>query len=327
MPQAPAKSLLTFRRLLVWATFATFILIALGAGVRVADAGVSCPDWPKCYGQWLPFPAPEGGYVAEGVTYTLIQVLLEWSHRLLAALVGGLFLLILAKAWQLRRTNKRFFPLTVLALVALISQIKLGGLTVWLDNVNWSVALHLGNALVFYGLVLLTLMAAIRPPKSQGLRAQNLSKAILWCAPFMVFATMVLGAMVSTSYGGGVCGGLMSCMGIWWPTDDPTQALHMAHRYAATLTLLTAIAVFLATRNEASALAKTGRIFLVFTLIQAGVGTLVLYSFSHYANLYQVLSVGHLAWGTVLYTVALTGVIKLYWGEKDPTAKTLPGHP
>ena len=313
--------------LLVWTVLSTFVLIALGAWVRVADAGLSCPDWPMCYGQWLPFPAPEGGYVAEGVTYTLGQVLLEWGHRLLAAIVGFLFIGVLFQAWCLRHKNSRFFKLALAAFIVLFLQIKLGGLTVILDNVNWSVALHLGNAIIFYTLLLLLLMAAIRPPKSAGIKAEPLVKTSLWAAPVMVYITMILGAMVSTSHGGGVCGGLFDCAGTWWPADDPIQSLHMLHRYAAFLTLLTAFAVFAATRHAAGPLAKTGRIFLIFTLIQGLVGVVVLYSFSHYAWAYQGLSVFHLAWGTVLYTVALTGVVKLYWGTKDPNAKTLPGHP
>mgnify|MGYP005840430053 CR=1 FL=1 len=315
------------QRLLVWTVVATFILIALGASVRVADAGLSCPDWPLCYGQWLPFPAPEGGYVAEGVTYSLTQVLLEWGHRLLAAVVGFMFIAVLFSAWRLRRENSRFFPLALAAFLVLFVQIKLGGLTVILDNVNWSVAVHLGNAIVFYALLLLLLMAAIRPSGSKGITADFITKSALWAAPIMVYITMLLGAMVSTSHGGGVCGGLFDCAGRWWPTSDPIQSLHMLHRYAAFLTLLTAIAVFAATRHASGPLAKTGRIFLIFTLIQGVVGVVVLYSFSHYAWAYQALSVFHLAWGTVLFTVALTGVVKLYWGGKDPNAKTLPGHP
>lgn len=316
----------TFRRLLVLTVTTTFLLIVLGAWVRVAEAGLSCPDWPMCYGQLLPFPAPEGDYMAEGVRYSLGQVLLEWGHRLLAAVVGGLFVAVLYMAWRLRRENPRFLPVAVAAFVILAVQIKLGGLTVIMDNINWSVALHLGNAVLFYTLLLLLLMAVIRPPMSHGLVATGSGKLTLWTAPVMVFITMILGAMVSTSHGGGVCGGLFDCAGSWWPTDDPIQALHMLHRYAALLTVLTAIAVFLATRSEVPPLAKTGRIFLIFTAVQVIVGMLVLYSFSHYAWAYQVLSIFHLAWAVVLYTVGLTGVVKIYWGIKDPNAKTLPGH-
>ncbi len=321
------STLLNLRRFLVWTTIATFILIILGAAVRVAEAGVSCPDWPTCYGQWLPFPAPDGGFIDEaGVAFTTTQVLLEWSHRLLASLVGFIFLAATFYAYKASSINYRLPVLASLAILALISQIRLGGVTVWLDNVNWSVTLHLGNALVFYGLLIMLLMAASRPACSKGIDAPLAIRILFWLALIMVTTTMLLGAMVSTSYAGGVCGGLFSCAGEWWPQNDTSQQLHMLHRIAALLTFLTSMAIFLNTRNQHKELAKTGRILMIFIVLQAAIGTFVLYSFSGYASVYKILSVTHLGWGTVVFTVALTGVVKLYWGAKDPNIKILPGH-
>ena len=33
-----------------------YALIVLGAVVRTTNSGLSCPDWPTCYGHWLPLP-------------------------------------------------------------------------------------------------------------------------------------------------------------------------------------------------------------------------------------------------------------------------------
>ena len=45
-----------FRRLAGATIAATFILIVLGAVVRSTGSGLACPDWPRCYGLWLPTP-------------------------------------------------------------------------------------------------------------------------------------------------------------------------------------------------------------------------------------------------------------------------------
>jgi len=74
-----------------FSTLATHLVVALvalvviGGATRVMQAGLACPDWPLCYGRWLP-----GGQMN-------LQVFLEWFHRLDAFLVGvALFVQALA---------------------------------------------------------------------------------------------------------------------------------------------------------------------------------------------------------------------------------------
>lgn len=320
------KTLSRMRVVTLVATLVTFAIIVVGAAVRVADAGISCPDWPKCYGLWFPFIGHEGGFVSEGVHYTEFQVFLEWFHRLLAGVVGFILLAMAYMAWTVRKVHGRVWRLTIAALVVLLLQIKLGGLTVILQNINWSVALHLGNALIFYGLLVALMMALTRKPNSKGLPADGITKTLIMLSLVMVYVTALLGAMVSSSHAGAICGGLFSCNGVWWPEADAHQDLHMTHRFGAFLTLLTVVALWLQTRKAHVGLAKSGRILLVFVLLQAALGVATLYSFTYFPQHYQLLSVAHLGWATVVFTVALAAFAKLFIGVKDPKIKGVPFH-
>ena len=38
------------KTLSLWSGILGFVVVALGAWTRLADAGLGCPDWPGCYG-------------------------------------------------------------------------------------------------------------------------------------------------------------------------------------------------------------------------------------------------------------------------------------
>ena len=308
----------------LWLIVLTWILIVIGGATRVWDAGLSCPDWPHCYGLWWPWPesrvtALNGvGYVVQGVHYSAFQVALEWGHRLLAALVGGVLLITLGvSAWQ-RTLRAAAVPFAV-AIGLLLIQIKLGAVTVWLGNIHWSVAIHLGNAMLFLAALVwlrrrLALAVVSPMPSAAPQQASAAITAALVGFAALVWATMLAGGMTSSAHAGGVCGGLFSCAGEWFPGDFQ-QALHMVHRALALLVVAASVGLLIGCKRKAPHLRPMALRLHLIMWGQVALGIATLYSFSLYPAVYYYLSVAHLAWGTLLFMAAIGAVLAAVHGN------------
>jgi cytochrome c oxidase assembly protein subunit 15 len=91
-------------RLLVLALFITFDLVMFGAFVRVADAGLGCPDWPGCYGKVTPLGAIQE-ISAEALErphgpVTVFKAWVEMLHRYIAGALGVLIICLAWLAWR-----------------------------------------------------------------------------------------------------------------------------------------------------------------------------------------------------------------------------------
>ena len=309
----------TFLRLLSATLLLTYLLIIVGGATRVFDAGISCPDWPHCYGYYIPFPESKipGGYMVGTTHFTWWQVALEWSHRTLASIVGVALIAVIAFAIRNRTTLEHaMLPLST-AIVLLVIQIGLGGLTVLKSNIHWSVMIHLGCAMLFFG----ALAWLRRAVASEGLREPVLApcatKAVFYVFAALVFVTMLIGAFVSSSHGGGSCGGLFSCIGNWMPSPkvDLQQHVHMQHRFFATFTVIVSILMLILAKRTAPALRPSALHGHIMVWGQVVLGIATLYSFAEYPDFYYPLSIAHLAWGTLVWLAAVGIILNIHYGK------------
>ena len=111
---------------------AIIALIAIGSATRVMEAGLACPDWPLCYGTFLP------------LGHMNMRVFLEWFHRLDAFLVGILILVqfSLSIIWR-RFLPKGLIKIYSLLLFLVVFQGSLGALTVINTLASYAVISHL----------------------------------------------------------------------------------------------------------------------------------------------------------------------------------------
>jgi heme A synthase len=158
-----------FRKLAVAAAVGVVLPIVLGGIVRATGSGDACPDWPRCFGRWI----PPGNYHA----------ILEYSHRLLAA-VSGLLLLALAVSLFANRDLRRRRSLVVPAIVAfvlLVIQSFLGKLVVERSLSPGLVTIHLATALLLAATVAVAAVNSyyVRiPPNAQDNAAPDGSETL-----------------------------------------------------------------------------------------------------------------------------------------------------
>ncbi|HYK83247.1 MAG TPA: COX15/CtaA family protein [Gemmatimonadales bacterium] len=211
---------------LAWiaATF-TYLLILLGAVVRISGSGLGCGEhWPLCNGRLLP-PLD-------------LPTLIEYGHRLAALAVSVLVVALAGYAWWLRRvpagangplaapsdaTLGRPSAAPYVALALLVLQVALGAVTVRLSLPPWTVILHLGTAMLLLAALLLA---------ARGSRRAARSGAALG-AVALGFATVLLGALTANLGAGSACLGFPLCNGQLLPAGDYLQRLQETHRLFA----------------------------------------------------------------------------------------------
>lgn len=141
-------------RLLARCTVAvTFLLIVLGGIVRVSDSGLGCGKahsgingWPLCQGDVVP-----------GVS---LHAVIEYCHRITAAVVVVLMAALAVLAWRRYRAYRSIVFAATAASLLVVAQAVLGAATVDQDLNETLVASHLGLAMILFALVIYIARAA-----------------------------------------------------------------------------------------------------------------------------------------------------------------------
>jgi cytochrome c oxidase assembly protein subunit 15 len=144
-----------FARMALATTIATYTLILVGALVRAAGAGLGCPDWPKCFGSWIPplqaSQLPPGWDPAQ---FNATLTWLEYTNRLLGVTIGLLIVATLVMALLWHRHRPRLLWPSVAATVLVGFQGWLGGQVVRSGLEPWMITAHMVVALVIVTLLL-----------------------------------------------------------------------------------------------------------------------------------------------------------------------------
>ncbi len=149
-----------------------YALIMVGGIVRATGSGMGCPDWPTCFGQWIP-PTHESQlpadyqqiYANRGYAETTFNVQKTWTeyvNRLLGVFTGFTILLTLLFSIPFRRSEPRVFWYSLAGFILVGVQGWLGAKVVASNLMVGMITIHMLLAQVIVGIVIAALVRSGR---------------------------------------------------------------------------------------------------------------------------------------------------------------------
>lgn len=312
-----------------------YLVVVAGSFVRITGSGMGCPDWPKCFGQWIPptdasqLPSDYKETYSAGrekkvekfskllnglgmkETATKLQndpeilkeesfnarrTWTEYINRLFGFLAGNAMLL--AFFWMLIKYRKRtILLLAAFNLVLMAFQAWFGSIVVATNLVPWTITVHMLLALVIIGLQLY-LIRRISPAMKGHLTLPKWMFYLLWACFAITIYQMFLGTQVRESIDE------LTKMG--YGRESWTEMLGMPfyiHRSFSWLVLV--LLTIMAWKNERGEKLLAIRALYIILALELISGVLLAY-----ANMPGLVQTSHLIFATILFGILTMGVIR-----------------
>lgn len=197
-----------FRRLALNTVISLYCLIIAGGVVRSTGAGMGCPDWPKCFGTWIPptklsqlppdYKTIYGAKLKGEIKFNPVKTWIEYVNRLIGAFTGiMIFLTLLASIPYLRSGSGRIFYFSLLAFVLVGLQGWLGSKVVSTELLPGMITIHMLLAIVIVFILLYVFTWSFFSDKFSGLKENgNVLNTVGWLVLTLSLVQILLGTQV-----------------------------------------------------------------------------------------------------------------------------------
>lgn len=179
--------------------FATLFLILVGGLVRASGAGLGCPDWPKCYGLWIP-PTNIDTLPAEynPAEFNALKTWTEYVNRLIGVLIGLLITATFLLSFKYIKKRPSVTVASFLAFMGVIFQGWLGGQVVRTGLHEGMITIHMIMAMVIVGLLIYASFKAVAGDVKLQLDSKHRRPLLIATSLLLAFtmAQMILGTQV-----------------------------------------------------------------------------------------------------------------------------------
>ncbi len=171
---------------------AVYILILVGGVVRSSGSGMGCPDWPQCFGKWVPPSSVDelpsnykeinaafrvkknqkfiGMLKAIGMTETAskleadktilqeedfspLKSRIEYANRIVGVVIGIMISIVLFQSLRFVKVKFKLFSAALAAWISVVFTGWFGSIVVSTNLTPWTVSVHLGFAFLIVGLL------------------------------------------------------------------------------------------------------------------------------------------------------------------------------
>ncbi len=179
--------------------FATLFLILVGGLVRASGAGLGCPDWPKCYGLWVP-PMSVDTLPSEynPAEFNAFKTWTEYINRLIGVLIGLLITATFLLSFKYTKNRPSVTLASFLAFIGVLFQGWLGGQVVRSGLHEGVITLHMIMAMIIVGLLIYASFKAVAGDIRLHISPTHRKPLLVATTLLLVFtmAQMVLGTQV-----------------------------------------------------------------------------------------------------------------------------------
>lgn len=320
-----------------WITLVLIYLVVIaGSFVRITGSGMGCPDWPKCFGQWVPptekseLPIDYKDVFAEkravkiekfsnlldkiGLhsigdkirndksllveqSFNARKTWTEYGNRLVGFLAGNAVLIVFIWILLYYREKSLIF-ISFLNLILLAFEAWFGSIVVATNLVPWTITIHLFFALVIIFLQILIIRKVSHTQQKPLYFSSTLKVLVLFCF-FVTFFQMFLGTQVREYIDE------LTKQGFgresWTEQLGVTFLIHRSFSW-----LVLGVLTFIAWKNEKGDKVKILRTSYILLAVELLSGVLLAY-----ANMPGLVQTSHLIFATILLGTLTMTVLRM----------------
>jgi heme a synthase len=183
----------SFYRLTLATLVAVYFLILVGGIVRSTGSGMGCPDWPKCFGSYVPPTSVDElpsnykeiysdfrkkknerfakyltafGFtdtaemllqdksIAEEADFNAVKTWIEYINRIVGVIIGLLIIAVFVFSIRFLKQHPKLTILAALSLVLVVFQGWIGSFVVSTNLTPWTITVHMFLALLLVALLI-----------------------------------------------------------------------------------------------------------------------------------------------------------------------------